>query len=131
MSLAEIAATRSTCDRLKTGVILVKDRIVLATGYNGALPGMPHCDDVGHLLQDNHCVATVHAEQNAVAQAAKRGISLDGATCYTIGFPCWLCFKLLISAGIKVVKYKIAYRQDPLVIETAEKLKIELVQIKC
>jgi len=103
MEMAKIVATRATCDRLHVGAVIVRDRIVLSTGYNGAPRGLDHCDDSGHELSDGHCVRTVHGEANAIAQAAKSGTSIDSATLYTTASPCYDCFKLLINAGIKKV----------------------------
>src|SRR5512134_1119115 len=100
MDIAHQVATRATCDRKHVGAVLVKNRTILSTGYNGSIPDAPHCDDVGHLMEDGHCVRTVHAEVNAVVQAAKNGTAIDGAILYCNTFPCWPCFKLLASAGI-------------------------------
>lgn len=127
LQIAEVVSTRATCDRRKVGVVLVKDRQIVSTGYNGSLPGALHCDDVGHQMEDDHCIRTVHAEVNAVAQAAKHGISTDGATLYTNTFPCWPCFKTLVAAGVKRIVYNFTYRQHPEVLEAAKQLGIELV----
>ena len=101
MNIARQAATRSTCDRKQVGAVIVRDKTILSTGYNGSIRGMPHCDDVGHLMESGHCVATVHAEANAIIQAAKNGVRIDGAELYTTASPCWNCFKLLANAGIR------------------------------
>jgi dCMP deaminase len=85
------------------GCVLVKDRFVLATGYNGSLPGQPHCDDVGCLIVDNHCVRTNHAEINALVQATTHGVNIKGATAYVTNMPCTTCAKALIAAGVKRV----------------------------
>ena len=106
MDIARAASTRATCDRLKVGAVIVKDNRILTTGYNGSLPGMPHCDEVGHLVKDGHCVRTVHAEQNAVLQAARFGISLAGATCYCTFKPCLACLKTLLGAGVTRIVYE-------------------------
>ena len=79
MNIARQAATRSTCDRKQVGAVIVRDKTILSTGYNGSIRGMPHCDDVGHQMESGHCVATVHAEANAIIQAAKNGVRIDGA----------------------------------------------------
>lgn len=110
MGLAKHAATRATCDRKHVGAVLVRHNEVLATGYNGSIAGQPHCDDAGHLMEDGHCVRTVHAEANALASAAKRGISVEGSDCHVTAFPCWACFKLLANAGIERVFYGEEYR---------------------
>ncbi len=110
LRIADEVATRATCDRKHVGAVFVRDRIILATGYNGSVRGTPHCDDVGHMLEDGHCVRTVHAEQNAIAQAARNGARLDGATCYTTASPCFMCFKLIVNAGIRRVVFAELYR---------------------
>lgn len=136
LELADAASRRATCNRAKSGCVIVRDKQVLATGYVGAPAGLPHCDDVGHLMkkviQENgkisdHCVRTVHSEQNAICQAAKRGISIEGATVYTRMTPCRTCAMLLINCGIiKVVcerKYQLAEEGEQLFAEAG----IELV----
>ncbi|MFO7446562.1 MAG: cytidine/deoxycytidylate deaminase family protein [Ignavibacteriaceae bacterium] len=100
LKLAMLASERATCPRMHCGCVLVKDRFVLATGYNGSLPGHPHCEDVGCLVVDNHCVRTNHAEINALVQAAVHGISVKGATAYITNMSCTTCAKALIAAGI-------------------------------
>ena len=103
LKLAMLSSERSTCLRMHCGCILVKDRFVLATGYNGSLPHQPHCDEVGCLIVDNHCVRTNHAEINALVQAAVHGVSIKGATAYITNMSCTTCSKALIAAGIKRV----------------------------
>lgn len=103
LKLAMLASERATCPRMHCGCVLVKDRFVLATGYNGSLPGQPHCEDVGCLIVDNHCVRTNHAEMNALIQAARHGVNTDGATAYITNMSCTTCAKALIAAGIKRV----------------------------
>lgn len=105
LKIAETVATRATCDRLHVGAVLVRNKVILATGYNGAPRGLAHCDDEGHELVDGHCVRTVHAEANAIAHAAKHGMSIDGATIYLTNSPCYDCFKMIVNAGIKKVVY--------------------------
>jgi dCMP deaminase len=128
MSIAHQAATRSTCDRKRVGAVIVRDRTILSTGYNGSIRGMPHCDEVGHLMENDHCVGTVHAEANAIIQAAKNGVRIDAAELYTTASPCWSCFKLLANAGIRKVYYGEFYR-DRRSIEVARQLGIELVDL--
>src|SRR5687768_17940338 len=82
MSIAQVVATRSTCPRKYVGAVIVRNRTILSTGYNGSIRGMPHCSDVGHMMEDNHCVATIHAEANAIIQAARNGVMIEGATNY-------------------------------------------------
>lgn len=101
MSIARLVATRATCDRLYAGAVLVKDKRIVSTGYNGAPPGLAHCDDVGHLLEDGHCVRTIHAEHNALLQAAVTGgASTKGSTLYTLYSPCIHCAKYVVAAGV-------------------------------
>jgi dCMP deaminase len=126
MGIARQVATRATCDRKHVGALLVRDRTILSTGYNGSIRSLPHCDDVGHMMENGHCVATVHAEANAIIQAAKNGVSIDGATIYTTASPCWPCFKLIANSGCRRIVYGEFYR-DPRIFEFAEKLGIELV----
>lgn len=103
LKLAMLASERSTCPRMHCGCVLVKDKNVIATGYNGSIPGDDHCEDVGCLMVDNHCVRTVHAEMNALIQAAKRGHAVEGATAYVTNMACTTCAKALIAAGVKRV----------------------------
>ena len=109
MNLADTVAERATCDRGRSGCVIVKDRQILVTGYVGSPRGLPHCDDVGHLFKKmihedghitQHCVRTVHAEQNAITQAARRGIALEGSTLYCRMTPCRTCAMLIINCGI-------------------------------
>ena len=103
MKLAMLASERATCPRMHCGCVLVKDREVVATGYNGSIPGDAHCEDVGCLVVDNHCVRTNHAEMNAIVQAARKGHIIDGGTAYVTNMPCTTCAKALIAAGVKRV----------------------------
>ena len=103
LKLAMLASERATCPRMHCGCVLVKDRFVLSTGYNGSLPGQPHCEDAGCLIVDNHCVRTNHAEINALVQATRHGVSVVGATAYITNMSCTTCAKALIAAGIKRV----------------------------
>lgn len=129
MNIAREVATRSTCTRKQVGAVIVRDRNILATGYNGSMPGMPHCDEDGCDLENNHCVATVHAEANAIAQAAKHGTAVKDASLYTTASPCWLCFKLIVNSGIRAIWYHEAYRLEPRVVAAARKLKIALKRV--
>jgi dCMP deaminase len=110
LDLAEVWAKRSTCNRLNTGCVLVSDDNQLITsGYNGSPRGLPHCDDVGHLMIDGHCVRTIHGEHNAVLQAARTGVSIHGATAYVLHRPCLRCTLMLVQAGIKKIVYRYPY----------------------
>jgi dCMP deaminase len=120
MKIAEDVAVRSTCDRAKVGAVLVKDKHIISTGYNGSPAGLEHCDDVGHLMVDGHCVRTVHAEVNAIIQAAVFGLATKDAVCYVTHFPCLNCTKMLINARISKLIYLNSYRVDPIALEFLE-----------
>ena len=126
MNIARTVATRSTCDRKFVGAVIVRDRMILATGYNGSVRGLPHCDEEGHLMEDGHCVRTVHAEANAIVQAARAGVRIDGADIYVTASPCWGCFRLIANGGITRIAFGEFYR-DPRIFEISAKLGIELV----
>ncbi len=128
MDIATQVATRATCDRKHVGAVLVRDRTILSTGYNGSIRGLPHCDEVGHMMENGHCVATVHAEANAIIQAAKNGVGIDGATMYTTASPCWPCFKLIANSGCRRIVFSEFYR-DPRIFEFASRLGIELTAL--
>ena len=128
MNIAKEAATRSTCDRKHVGAVIARDKTILSTGYNGSIRGMPHCDEVGHLMEEGHCVATIHAETNAILQAAKNGVMVDGAEVFITASPCWNCFKMLANAGIKKIYYGEFYR-DERSFDVAKKLGIQLINI--
>ena len=129
MRIAAQAATRSTCDRKHIGAVIVRDKTILSTGYNGSVRGMPHCDDVGHMMENSHCIATVHAEANAIIQAAKNGVSVNEADIYVTASPCWHCFKLIANSGIKRIFYGEFYR-DRHVIDVAKMAGIKLIHVK-
>ena len=128
MNIALQTATRSTCARKNVGAVIVRDKTILSTGYNGSIRGMPHCDDVGHVMDAGHCVATVHAEANAIIQAAKNGVGIGGAELYTTASPCWDCFKLIANSGIVRVFFGEFYR-DERSLEVAAAAGIELVDL--
>ena len=109
--IVKVTAKRSPCDRLKVGCILVKDNRIISQGYNGFLPGCPHKS----IVRDNHEQATVHAEQNAIADCAKRGVSCNGSTAYITHYPCIICTRMLLASGIKEIKYLENYHNDELV----------------
>jgi dCMP deaminase len=128
MRIAREVATRATCDRKHVGAVIVRDRSILATGYNGSMGGLPHCDEVGHMMQDGHCVRTIHAEANAVIQAARNGVRIEGAGIYVTASPCWSCFKMIANAGLRRIVFGEFYR-DERIFEHAQKLAIELVDL--
>ncbi|MBF0253676.1 MAG: dCMP deaminase family protein [Candidatus Omnitrophica bacterium] len=129
MRIAREASLRSTCDRKFVGAVIVRDRTILSTGYNGSIRNMPHCSEAGHMMDNNHCVATIHAEANAILQAAKNGVMIDGATIYTTASPCWNCFKLIANAGIRRICYGEFYRDDR-IFEVAKRLQIHLDEVR-
>ena len=131
MEITEMVATRSTCDRAFVGCILVnRDNRIISTGYNGSLSGNPSCDEIGHTMRDGHCIATIHAEMNALLYCAKEGITVKGCKCYVTHFPCLNCTKALLQAGITEIYYKDDYRVDEYALELIKNNKIKLVKMK-
>lgn len=135
MEVADAISKRATCDRGRSGCVIAKDKQILATGYVGSPVGFPHCDEVGHEMKkminedgsvSDHCVRTVHAEQNAICQAAKRGIAIDGATVYCRMTPCRTCAMLLINSGIKKVYAERKYHAGSESEKMFKKAKIKL-----
>ena len=129
MATALLMATRSSCERLHVGCVVVsggeqKNRII-AAGYNGFLPGAPHTSRV----RNGHEQATVHAEQNAISDAARRGVSLAGSTIYITHFPCINCAKILAAAGIRCIKFHADYRNDEMAMEILRESGISLEQL--
>jgi len=130
IKIAHIVSERATCPRLHCGCILVKDKNIVATGYNGSIPGDDHCDDVGCLIVDNHCLRTVHSEQNAIFQAVKHGVSLNGATAYITAFPCLNCAKSLIMSGIIKIIYDNDYKSDNYVLKLCNKASVQIGKLR-
>ena len=128
LKIAFAVSERSTCDRALVGCVLVVEKRILTTGFNGSLAGQPHCDDVGHLMVEGHCVRTIHAETNAIIQAALHGVSTKASTCYVTHFPCINCTKALINAGIARLVFSVVYRQDPVSVEFLRSANIEICQ---
>jgi dCMP deaminase len=128
MHIAQVVSSRSTCHRKFVGAVIVRDKTILSTGYNGSIRGMPHCTDVGHMMEDGHCVATIHAEANAILQAAKNGVMIEGATLYVTASPCWNCFKQSANAGVRRICYGEFYR-DERSFSVAEQIQLDLVHI--
>lgn len=131
-------AKRATCDRGRTACIIVKDNQIVVSGYVGSPPGLPHCDEVGHLMKTvthedgtktSHCMRTIHAEQNAICQAAKRGVSINGATLYCKLAPCRTCAMLLIAAGIKRVVAEFKYHAGGEAEEMLKTAGVEMIFI--
>ena len=129
MNIATEVATRSTCDRKHVGAVIVRNKNILSTGYNGSIKGLPHCDEVGHEMVDGHCIRTTHAEANAIVQAAKNGVSIDNSEIFVTASPCYNCFKLIANSGIKVIYYRELYR-DQRITDRAEEVGIELVSLE-
>ena len=136
IELSRTVASRSTCDRGRSGCVIVKEKHILCTGYVGSPPGMPHCDEVGHLLRKvidedgqtrQHCMRTIHAEQNAIIQAAKFGVSLGGSVIYCKMEPCRSCAMSIVAAGIKKVVCEKHYHASDDTKEIFAKCGVELV----
>ncbi|MCL5239269.1 MAG: cytidine/deoxycytidylate deaminase family protein [Candidatus Marsarchaeota archaeon] len=139
LNIAHVVGTRGTCDRGRNGAVLVKDKRILTTGYVGSPRGMPHCDEVGHLMSDEvnpdgtiskHCIRTIHAEQNAILQAALHGISVEGSTLYVKFEPCFTCTKMLINAGATRVVCQKKYHAAKLTREFFRQAKIPIVYME-
>ena len=129
MNIAKEVATRSTCDRKHVGAVIVRDKTILSTGYNGSIKGLPHCDDAGHEMVDGHCIRTTHAEANAIVQAAKNGVKINESEIYVTASPCYNCFKLIANAGIKIILYQELYRDDR-IINRAKEVGIKLIGLE-
>ncbi len=129
MNIAREVATRSTCDRKHVGAVIVREKTILSTGYNGSIKGLPHCDEVGCEMVDGHCVRTTHAEANAIVQAAKNGIQINQSEIYVTASPCYDCFKLIANAGINVIYYDEFYR-DKRIIEKSKEIGIQLASLE-
>ena len=124
--IVQVTSKRSPCDRLKVGCLIVKDNRIISQGYNGFLPGCPHTS----IGRDNHEQATIHAEQNAICDCAKRGVSCNDATAYITHYPCLICTRLLIAAGVREIKYIEDYRNDELVEYFVQQKSICLVKLQ-
>jgi dCMP deaminase len=125
MGIALLSRSRSPCRRLQVGCVIVKNNRIVSVGYNGFLPGAPHTSRV----VNNHEQGTVHAEQNAVADAASRSVSIEGGTAYITHYPCINCFKILAASKIKIIYYHSIYKIDPLVKVLANEVGIQLIPI--
>ena len=123
--IVSVTAERSPCDRLHVGCLLVKDNRIISQGYNGFLPGCPH----ESIIRDNHEQATIHAEQNALCDCAKRGVSCNGSIAYITHYPCLICMRLLLASGIKEIKYIYDYKNDELVHIFAKQLNINITKM--
>jgi dCMP deaminase len=112
MQITLQVARRSTCPRAAVGAVIVREKRILTTGYNGSPQGLPHCTEVGCLMVNGHCVRTLHAEQNAIIQGALHGVDVSGSTLYVTHQPCLNCAKMIINAGIRRVVYAGRYHDD-------------------
>ena len=137
MGISDLVASRSTCTRRKVGAVLVKEKRILCSGYNGAPAKVPHCREVGCLRaqlnvpsgEKHELCRGVHAEQNAIIQAAYHGIQVNGSVLYCTNQPCSICAKMIINAGIKTVYYKDGY-DDPLTLDMFDKAEVELIRLE-
>ena len=129
LRMALLASERATCQRLKVGAVIVKNKNVLATGYNGSASGEVHCIDEGCLMRDGHCIRTIHAEQNALLQCAKHGFNVNGASIYVTHFPCLHCTKSLVTVGIREIVYLNDYRNDEYALYLIERSGIKLRKV--
>jgi dCMP deaminase len=138
MTMAHVVATRSTCSRgpelrlcpgrRGTGAVLVAGNTVIATGYNGSPPGLPHCDDVGHEMVDGHCQRVVHSETNAVLQCARLGIAALGSTCYVTTLPCYKCLKELARVGVYRILYDASYGDGECLLSKAREMGLVIAR---
>ncbi|MBF88726.1 MAG: deaminase [Candidatus Marinimicrobia bacterium] len=128
MNIAKEVASRSTCDRKNVGAVIVRDKTILATGYNGSIRGLDHCDDKGHEIENDHCVRTIHAEANAIVQAARHGVRIEESTIYVTASPCYDCFKMIANSGIIAIYYAEFYR-DKRIKKYAAELNINLFHL--
>jgi dCMP deaminase len=123
--IVSVTAERSSCHRLHVGCLLVKNNRIISQGYNGHLPGCKH----ESIVRNNHEQATVHAEQNAICDCAKRGVSCEGATAYVTHYPCIICCRLLLASGIKQIRYLEDYKNDELVKYFCNELNVQLIKL--
>jgi dCMP deaminase len=128
LKLAMLVSERATCPRMHCGCVLVRQKRILSTGYNGSIPGDEHCEDAGCMVVDNHCVRTVHAEMNAILQCSIHGVNTLGATAYITNMPCTNCAKALIGAGIKEIIIFSEYH-DTLAVDFFAKAKVKIKRI--
>lgn len=129
MMQAVLLASRSTCKRLSVGATIVRDKRIIAGGYNGSVSGDEHCIDSDCYLVDGHCVRTIHAEMNAILQCAKFGVSTDQAVIYVTDFPCLQCTKMLLQAGITQINYLRNYHNDPYAMKLLKLKNVSLKQV--
>ena len=129
MNIAKEVATRSTCDRKHVGAVIVRGKTILSTGYNGSIKGLDHCDDIGHEMENTHCIRTIHAEANAIVQAARHGIRIEDSEIFVTASPCYDCFKMIANVGINKVYFGEFYREQR-ILDHAKELNIQLIDLK-
>jgi dCMP deaminase len=138
LKICRVVAERSTCTRARVGAVIVRNRMILATGYNGSPAGHPHCTEVGCLVvtsrnsngeDEENCIRTIHAEINAIAQAAKSGVSIDGGDIYITHSPCMHCLKVLLNTGIRRICFEKEYKLDR-VAWLLEPRPVEMVKVE-
>ena len=128
MNIAKKVGTRSTCTRKHGGAVIVRGKTILATGYNGSIRGLAHCDEAGHEMDNTHCVRTIHAEANAIVQSARHGVRIEDSEIYITASPCYDCFKMIANVGIRKIYFGEFYR-DERIMEHAKELNIELIDL--
>ena len=128
MNIAKEVGTRSTCNRKHVGAVIVRGKTILATGYNGSIRGLAHCDEAGHEMDNTHCVRTIHAEANAIVQSARHGVRIEDSEIYITASPCYDCFKMIANVGIRKIYFGEFYR-DERIMEHAKELNIELIDL--
>ena len=128
MNIAKEVGTRSTCSRKHIGAVIVRGKTILATGYNGSIRGLAHCDEAGHEMDNTHCVRTIHAEANAIVQSARHGVRIEDSEIYITASPCYDCFKMIANVGIRKIYFGEFYR-DERILEHAKELDIELIDL--
>jgi dCMP deaminase len=129
MTQSYLLSLRSTCTRLAVGATIVRDKRIIAGGYNGSITGGVHCIDEGCYVIDNHCVRTIHAEMNALLQCAKFGVKTEGAEIYVTHFPCLQCCKAIIQSGITKVYYATDYKNHPYALELFEQAGVKICHV--
>ncbi|SER18445.1 dCMP deaminase [Gracilibacillus ureilyticus] len=130
MAQSHLLALRSTCERLMVGATIVRDKRIIAGGYNGSVSGSVHCIDEGCYVIDGHCVRTIHAEMNAILQCAKFGASTEDAEIYVTHFPCLNCCKAIIQSGIKTVYYAADYKNHPYAVELFQEAGVHAEKVE-
>jgi dCMP deaminase len=130
MRKALLTAERATCSRLKVGAVIVQGKHEVASGYNGSASGEEHCYEVGCLMKNNHCVRTIHSEQNALLQCAKLGVSAEGSTLYVTHFPCLHCAKSIVTVGVKELVWLHDYKNDEYALHLFQQAGVKLRKVE-